>query len=99
MMTLLMEDCRKDLDDCLNYLAEGWLEELDIAPEDMNTRLETVAPDIFEDESADRADFEKEYLGFHRWFREHKIRVPNAEWRAGYVEDIIGLRYTTSLGD
>jgi hypothetical protein len=99
MMTLLLEDCRNDLDDCLNYLAEGWLEELDVAPEDMNSRLETIAPHIFEDETADRADFEKECLGYHRWFREHKIRVPNAEWRARYVEEIIGLGYTTSLGD
>jgi hypothetical protein len=99
MMTLLIEDCRNDLEDCLSYLAEGWMEELDIDLEEMNSRLETVAPHIFEDESADRADFEQEFLGYHRWFRENKVRIPNSEWRARYVEDIIALGYSTALGD
>jgi hypothetical protein len=63
MMTMLIEDCRADMDDCLSFLAEGWLEELDVNPEEMNSRLETIAPHIFEDESADRAEFEAEFLG------------------------------------
>ena len=32
MMTLLMQDCRKDLEECLDYLADYWQEDLDIAP-------------------------------------------------------------------
>ncbi len=48
---------------------------------------------------AGRARLEDEYLGYHRWFRDHNIRVPEPEWRAQYVEEVIGLNYTTALGD
>ena len=99
MMTLLMEDARRDLEESLSYVAEYWQEDLDIAPEEMGSRLEELAPDIFEDETAKRARFEEEYLSYHRWFRDRKTRVPEPEWRSHYVEEIIALGYTTSLGD
>lgn len=99
MMTLLMGDCRRDLEECLDYLAEYWQEDLDLEPEEANARLEDVAPDIFEEESGWRARLEEEYLSYHRWFRDHKVRVPDPEWRSHYVEEIIGLGYTTTLGD
>ena len=44
MMVLLMNDCRKDLEDCLDYLADYWQEDLDIAPEQAAGSLEGVAP-------------------------------------------------------
>ena len=36
---------------------------------------------------------------YHRWFREHAMRIPEPEWRAQYSEEVIGLGYTTELGD
>lgn len=99
MMTLLIQDCRKDLEECLDYLAEYWQEDLDVPPEAADSRLEEIAPDVFEEESAWRAKLEEEYLTYHRWFRERKMRLPEPEWRAQYVEEIIGLGYTTTLGD
>ena len=98
-MTLLITDCRKDLEESLDYLADFWQEDLDIAPEEMTSRLEDVAPDVFEEETAWRARLEEEYLTYHRWFREHNMRIPEAEWRSQYVEEVIGLGYTTALGD
>src|SRR6266508_3557359 len=50
MMTLLITDCRKDLEESLDYLADYWQEDLDIPPEEMTSRLEEVAPDVFEEE-------------------------------------------------
>jgi hypothetical protein len=99
MMILLIEDCRKDLEECLDYLADYWQEDLDIPPEEINERLEDVAPDVFEEESAWRARLEEEYLTYHRWFRDHKLRIPEPEWRAHYVEEVIDLDYPTLLGD
>jgi hypothetical protein len=99
MMTLLMQDCRKDMEECLDYLAEYWQEDLDVPPEDVAARLEDVAPDVFEDETAWRSRLEEEYLTYHRWFRERNIRIPEPEWRSQYVEEVIGLGYATTLGD
>ena len=99
MMTLLLEDCRKDLEECLDYLAEYWQEDLDVPPEDATARLEDVAPDVFEEEMAWRSRLEEEYLTYHRWFREHNIRIPEPEWRSSYAEEVIGLGYATTLGD
>jgi hypothetical protein len=99
MMTLLIQDCRKDMEECLDYLAEFWQEDLDVAPEEVTARLEDVAPDIFEDETSWRARLEEEYLSYHHWFRAHDVRIPEPEWRSQYVEEIIGLGYTTTLGD
>jgi hypothetical protein len=99
MMALLMNDCRKDLEDCLDYLADYWQEDLDIAPEQADGSLEGVAPDVFAEEDAWRRQLDEEYLSYHRWFREHGLRVPNAGWRSEYVEEVITLGYTTLLGD
>jgi hypothetical protein len=38
-------------------------------------------------------------LTYHRWFRDHNHRIPDAEWRSQYVEEVISLGYTTALGD
>jgi len=99
MMTLLLNDCRKDLEECLDYLADYWQEDLDVDPEETGSRLEDVAPDVFEEENAWRTRLEEEYLGYHRWFREHNLHVPEPEWRGRYVEEVIGLGYSTLLGD
>ena len=99
MMALLVNDCRKDLEECLDYLADYWQEELEVDPDAEDSRLEKVAPDVFAEEDAWRARLEEEFLSYHRWFREHGLRIPDAGWRSDYVEEIIALGYTTLLGD
>ena len=99
MMHLLINDCRKDLEDCLDYLADYWQEDLDVDPADTEARLEDVEPDIFAEEDAWRGKLEEEYLTYHRWFREQNKRIPNSGWRGEYVEEIIGMCYQTLLGD
>jgi len=99
MMSMLLNDCRKDLEDCLDYLADYWQEDLDVDPLDTDRRLEDVDPDVFAEEDAWRRRLEEEYLSYHRWFREHNVRIPNPGWRAEYVEEIVALGYTTALGD
>ncbi len=99
MMTMLMSDCRKDLEDCLDYLAEYWQEDLDIDPDECGQRLENVEPTIFAEEDQWRRKLEEEYLSYHQWFRDHGHRVPDPGWRSEYVEEIFSLGYTTLLGD
>ena len=99
LMSLLINDCRKDLEDCLDYLADYWQEDLDIDPAQATARLEDLEPDIFAEEDAWRKKLEEEYLGYHRWYREHNGRIPNPGWRSEYVEEIITLGYKTLLGD
>ena len=99
MMTLLINDCRKDLEDCLDYLADYWQEDLDVDPNDADKRLEELEPDIYAEEDAWRRKLEEEYLTYHRWFREHALRLPNPGWRGEYVEEILALGYGTLLGD
>ena len=99
MMAMLVNDCRKDLEECLDYLAEFWQEDLDVPAEDVDQRLEDYDPQAFSEEDEARRRLEEEYLTYHRWFREHQMRIPDPGWRADYVEEIIGLGYTTRLGD
>ncbi len=99
LMVTLLNECRRDLEEVLDYLAEYWMEDLDIDPEDMDKRLEEVAPDVFAEENEVRLRLEEEYLSYHRWLREHGKRIPDPGWRSEYVEDIIELGYTTLLGD
>jgi len=99
LLGLLVNDCRKDLEDCLDYLADYWQEDLDIDPSQADARLEDVEPDIFAEEDAWRRQLEEEYLSYHRWYREHNLHVPNPGWRSEYVEEIAALGYKTLLGD
>lgn len=99
LMVMLLNDCRKDLDECLDYLAEYWQEDLDVPPEEADKRLEEHDPEAFAEEDQARRRLEEEYLSYHRWFREHGLRIPDPGWRTDYVEEIIALGYTTLLGD
>ena len=99
MMALLLNDCRKDLEECLDYLAEYWQEDLAVPPEENETRLEQFSPDVFTEEDEARKRLEEEYLTYHRWFREHGLRIPDPAWRAEYAEEILALKYKTLLGD
>ncbi len=99
MMVMLLNDCRRDLEECLDYLAEFWQEELNVPPEHAGKRLEEFDQEAFAEEDEARRRLEEEYVTYHRWFREHGLRIPNPSWRAEYVEEVIGLGYTTLLGD
>ncbi|MEX0749429.1 MAG: hypothetical protein WD359_01355, partial [Dehalococcoidia bacterium] len=88
-----------DLEDCLDYLADYWQEDLDVDPNDTTARLEEVDPEIFAEEDAWRRKLEEEYLTLHRRFRDKNVRIPNPGWRGEYVEEILSLGYTTLLGE
>jgi hypothetical protein len=99
MMVALLEECQRNLEESLDYLADYWREDLDIDPDDMDKRLEEIDPQLFVHENDWRRHLEEQYLRFHRWFRERGLRIPNAAWRSEYVEEIIALNYETLLGD
>jgi hypothetical protein len=99
LMAMLLADCRKDLEECLDYLIEYWQEDLDVPPQDADKRLEDVDPDVYAEEDEARRRLEEEYLGYHRWFRERGLRIPDPGWRSEYVEELIEHGYRTLLGD
>ncbi len=98
-MLALLEECRRNLEETLDYLADFWREDLDIEPQDMDKRLEEVDPDLFEEEDSWRRYLEEQYLKIHAWFRERRLAIPNPGWRGEYIEEIVALAYPTLLGD
>jgi hypothetical protein len=99
MMSVLMEECRRSLEESVGYLASYWKEESEVEFEDMQKRLDQVDPELFREEDSWRARLEEEYMVMHRWFRERNLRIPDPGWRSQYVEDVTALGYTTTLGD
>lgn len=99
LMALLIAECRRDLEESLDYLEDYWREDLDLDPAESDQRFEDIAPDAFAEEGAWRGRLEQEYISYHRWFRQHGTAVPEAGWRSQYVEEIIALGYDTILGD
>ncbi len=98
-MIALMEECRRTLDESLDYIADYWREDLDIDPAEMDKRLVEVEPDLFEEENSWRRYVEEQYLKLHAWLRERRITIPNPGWRSEYVEEVIAADYTSLLGD
>ena len=98
-MVALLEECRSNLEETLDYLADYWREDLDIDPDEMDKRLEDVEPELFEEEDSWRRYLEEQYGKIHTWFRQRGLAVPNPGWRSEYVEDIIAIGYSTLLGD
>lgn len=98
-MLALMEECRRTLDESLEYISDYWREDLDVDPDDMDKRLEDVESDLFEEEDTWRRYVEDQYLKVHAWLRERHIAIPNPGWRSEYVEEVIAAGYTTLLGD
>ncbi|MEX2081288.1 MAG: hypothetical protein WEC33_06700 [Dehalococcoidia bacterium] len=99
MMTLVMDECRHNLEESVDYLAEYWKEEIEVEYDDMQKRLDEVDPELFKEEDSWRMRLEEEYLQYHRWFRETGHTVPDPGWRSQYVEEVTGLGYSTLLGD
>ncbi len=63
LMTMILNECRRELEECLDYLGDYWQEDLDIDPADMDKRLEDVDPEVFADERDQVAGrLEEEYL-------------------------------------
>jgi hypothetical protein len=98
-MRALIDECRRNLEETLDYLADFWREDLDIDPDEMEKRLEEVDPELFDEENTWRCYLEEQYLKIHAWFRERRVAVPNPGWRSEYVEDMIATGYGTILGD
>lgn len=99
LMEMLLGECRSDLEETLDYLSDYWREDLDIDPDDMERGFEEVAPDAFAEEDGWRHKLEEEYISYHKWFREHRLPIPDPGWRSQYVEELIALGYDTLLGD
>ncbi|MEE8347010.1 MAG: hypothetical protein V3S20_06660 [Dehalococcoidia bacterium] len=98
-MLALIEECRRALEESLDYLADYWREDLDIDPDEVDKRLEEMEPDLFAEEDTWRHYVEERYLKMHAWLRERHIPVPDPGWRSEYVEEVITAGYTTLLGD
>ena len=99
MMGIMLDECRHNLEESIDYLAGYWKEDAEIEFEDMDKRLDEVDPDLFKEEDSWRLRLEEEYLQIHRWFRERRVPVPDPGWRSQYAEEVIALGYTTLLGD
>ena len=99
MMSAMMEECRRNLEDSVDYLATFWKEDVEVDYDEMQKPLEEVDPELFKEEDSWRLRLEEEYMGIHRWFRERHRQIPDPGWRSTYVEDVIGLGYSTLLGD
>ncbi len=99
MMSILLDECRHNLDESIDYLAGYWKEEVEVEYDDMVRGLEDVDPELFKEEDGWRRQLEEEYMQLHRWFRDHNVPVPDPGWRSQYVEDVIALGYDTLLGD
>ena len=82
-----MLDCRRDLEESLDYLAEYWRDDFELSEEELDQPLEQVDPDAFREEAEWRDRLEEEYLQYHRAFRDRRQRIPNPGWRAEYVEE------------
>jgi len=94
-----MLDCRRDLEESLDYLAEYWRDDYELTADELDSNLEEVDPEVFKEETAWRQRLEEEYLRYHREFRERHRRIPSPGWRSEYVEEIRALGYDTLLGD
>jgi uncharacterized protein YihD (DUF1040 family) len=99
LLETYMLDCRRDLEDSLDYLAEYWRDDFDLDDETFDRTLEEVDPDAFREETEWRERLEGEYLRYHAEFRSLTRRIPVPGWRSEYVEEIRALGYETTLGD
>jgi len=99
LLETYMLDCRRDLEDSLDYLAEYWRDEFDLDDEHFDRPFEEVDPDAFREETEWRGRLEEEYLRYHEEFRRLRRRIPAPGWRAEYAEEIRALGYETALGD
>jgi hypothetical protein len=99
MMSVILDECRRNLEESVDYLANFWKEDIDVEYDDMEKPLQEVDPELFKEEDSWRLKLEEEYLAMHRWFREHQKPIPDPGWRSQYVEDVVQLGYTTLLGD
>jgi hypothetical protein len=92
-------DCRRDLEESLDYIAEYWRDDYELSPDALDANLEELDPDVFREETQWRQRLEEEYLRYHREFRDRHRRIPSPGWRSEYVEEIRALGYDTLLGD
>ena len=92
-------DCRRDLEDALDYLSDLWRDDIDLEINNLEKRLEDVDPNTYKEEVAWRDRLEAEYLSYHNEFRKRKIRIPHPGWKSEYIEEILSLGYETRLGN
>jgi hypothetical protein len=94
-----LRDCRRELDDSLAYMTEGWQDELEADDPQLDETLEAIDPDAFREHNQLRTSLENEYLRYHRALRARREPIPDPGWRSEYVEEVRSLGYKTLLGD
>ena len=99
LLEVYLLDCRRDLEESLDYLAEYWRDDTELSDDDYDRSFEDVAPEDFGEEQEWRQRLEQEYMLYHREFRERDRRIPAPGWRSEYAEELRGLGYDTLLGD
>jgi hypothetical protein len=92
-------DCRRDLEESLDYVAEYWRDDYELLGDDLEKRMDEVDPELFKEETRWRERLEEEYLRYHQEFRQRSRRIPAPGWRSEYVEELRALGYDTLLGD
>jgi hypothetical protein len=99
MLETYMLDCRRDLEESLDYVSGLWRDDYEFTTENLTQEFEEIAPEVFREETTWRARLETEYLRYHLEFRARQRRIPHAGWRAEYVEELRALGYDSQLGD
>lgn len=94
-----MLDCRRDLEESLDYIAEYWRDDYELSGDDLDKGMDEIDPELFEEETRWRQRLEEEYLRYHQEFRQRGRRIPAPGWRSEYVEELRALGYDTLLGD
>ncbi len=94
-----MLDCRRDLEESLDYVADYWRDDYELAGEELDKSMEEIDPELFQEETRWRQRLEEEYLRYHSEFRQRSRRIPAPGWRSEYVEELRALDYDTLLGD
>ena len=100
MMGVLLDECRRNLEDSIDYLATYWKEEIEVDYDDMAEGARRSRPGAFQGRR--RVAF-----AARRGVPPAPPLVPRAPCAhpgsrggaANYVEEVIGLGYTTLLGD
>ena len=94
-----MLDCRRDLEESLDFIADFWRDEYELTGDDLEKGMDEIDPELFEEETRWRQRLEEEYLRYHTEFRQRSRRIPAPGWRTEYVEELRALGYDTLLGD
>ena len=100
MLETYMLDCRRDLEDALDYVADLWRDDFELETESLEQGLEDVAPEVFRDETTlARTPWRPSTSATTRSSAGGHAASPTPGWRSEYVEELRALGYETLLGE